>query len=141
MATTFSNTSTVKPQGVFGGASVPNSMTRWTPTLYLASDEPGTEIMRFVHEYPNGAQLKLEFEATSRQDVMPEDAILRWFCHAYIQMLPFEAIDSVWENISETWDWYMHPILPPTPEEQEPGMMMGRIFDPVEEDPFTVLEE
>lgn len=71
---------------------------------------------------------------------MPDDAVIRLLCHAILERLPHEALDGVWELLNDTWEWYRRPVLPAPPVEQ-PSFLLGRVFDPVDEEPFSLTEE
>ena len=85
--------------------------------------------------------MKLEVESTGDSpSFLPKDAVVRLLSHALLERLPAAALDDVWENIYDAWERHSRPALP-VPEMEGPAFVLDRIFDPVEEKPFTLSEE
>ncbi len=134
---TFINT----PQGTSGGASLIDSTKPCPLSPFLVEDLHTQSVLSVVHDYPGGVRIKLEVESTGDGPlVLPKDAVIRLLCHGFLEWLPSEALDDVWENISDAWEWHSRPALP-VPTMEGPVIVLDRIFDPVEEKPFTLTEE
>lgn len=118
-----------------------SSMPPWFPSRYLP-EELGTEsLLYMVRDYPGGVRLKIELESTGDlPSFLPRDAAIRLVCHGFLEWLPSEALDDVWGNIHDAWESYRRPALPARRMEQ-PLFVLNRIFNPVEEKPFTLTEE
>jgi len=85
--------------------------------------------------------MKLQFESTGDgPSFLPRDAAIRFACHGLLECLPSAALDDVWESIYDAWEWHRRPALP-APKMESPPLVLDRIFDPVEEKPFTLTEE
>lgn len=94
-----------------------------------------------VRDYPGGIRIKIEVESTGDSpSILPKDAVVRLLSHALLEWLPSGALDDVWENIYDAWEWHSRPALP-VPKMESPAFVLDRIFDPVEEKPFTLTEE
>ncbi len=94
-----------------------------------------------VRDYPGRVRIKFEVESTGDgPSFLPKDAVVRLLCHGFLERLPSAALDDVWENIYDAWEWHSRPALP-VPKMESPAFVLDRIFDPVEEKPFTLTEE
>ena len=134
-------TSINTPQGTYGGASLIDSTKPCPLSPFLVEDSGTESVLSVVRDYPGGVRIKLELESTGDGPlVLPKDAVIRLLCHGFLEWLPSEALDDVWENIYDAWEWHSRPTLP-TPEMESPAIVLDRIFDPVEEKPFTLTEE
>lgn len=74
--------------------------------------------------------------------ILTEEIQLRLICHIFLERLPREALRDVWESVYDAWELHVQPSLPPTPfiaaAEQT---IIRKVFDPVEEAPFNVVED
>ncbi len=94
-----------------------------------------------VRDYSGGVRIKFAVESTGDgPSFLPKDAVVRLLCHGLLEQLPSAALDDVWENIYDAWEWHSRPALP-VPKTERPAFVLDRIFDPVEEKPFTLTEE
>ena len=85
--------------------------------------------------------MKFEVEGTGDgPSSLPKDAVVRLVCHGLLEWLPSEALGDVWESIYDAWEWHSRPALP-VPRMEGPTFVLDRVFDPVEEKPFTLTEE
>lgn len=128
-------------QGTSGGALLIDSIKPWSlgPSLV---EGPGTQsLLSVVRDYPGGVQITLEVESTGDiPSFLPKEAVVRLLCHGFLERLPSDALDGVWENIYDAWEWHSRPTLP-VPQMESPPFVLDRVFDPVNEKPFTLTEE
>ena len=140
MQTTRLLTCTSTLPGTSGGALLTGSTTPWSRDPFPL-EERGTESLSLVRDYPGGVRFKLEVESTGDgPSVLPRDVVVRLLCHGILEQLSSMALDDVWENIYDAWEWHSRPSLPP-PKMESPAFVLDRVFDPVEEKPFTLTEE
>ena len=129
------------PQGTFSGVSKTDSTTLWIHSPFLVEDRGTQSFLSVVRDYPGGVRIKFEVERTGDgPSVFPKDAVVRLLCHGFLERLPPEALGDLWENIYDAWEWHNRPVLA-VPKIEAPPLILDRIFDPVDEKPFTLTEE
>ncbi len=115
----------------------------WPLSPFLVEDWGTQSLLSVVRDYPGGVRIKFEVEVESTGDgpsFLPKDVAIRLLCHGFLERLPSEALDDVWGNIYDAWEWHSRPALPGPKLESSP-FVLNRIFEPVEEKPFTLTEE
>ena len=141
MQTMRLRTSINTPQGTSGGALLIDSTKPWSLIPFLIEDRGTQSVLSVVREYPGGVRIKFEVESTGDSpSFSPRDAVVRLLSHVDLERLPSKALDDVWENIYDAREWHSRPALP-VPKMESPTFVLDRIFDPVEEKPFTLTEE
>jgi len=116
-------------------------MPPWIRGQYLIEDRATESLLSMVRDYPGGLRIRFEVESTGdRPSFLPKDAAVRLVCHGFLERLPSEALDDVWESIYDAWEWHSRPAVP-VPKLEGPAFVLDRIFEPVEEKPFTLTEE
>ena len=115
-------------------------MKPWSQSL-CAIDDPGTEsVFGLVSEYSGGFRIRLECESTGDPSLSPPYEVWKRFaCHVYLERLPADAVEEVWESVWDAWQWSRRAV---EVGEREPrSIVLNRVFEPVEEEPFTLSEE
>jgi len=116
-------------------------MKPWPLDLFLVEDQGTESLLSVVRDYPGGVRIKFEVESTGDgPSFLPKEAVVRLLSHVFLEQLPSGALVDVWENIYDAWEWHSRPALP-VPKPESPAFVLDRVFDPVEEKPFTLTEE
>ncbi len=141
MQTPRLSTSMITLQGTSGSVLPIDFTEQWNQIPFLVEDPGARTVHSVVRDYPGGIRIKFEVESTGdRPSFLPNDAIMRLLCHVFVERLPSDAIEDVWGNIYDAWEWHRRPTLP-APRPETAPFVLGRIFEPVEEEPFTLTED
>jgi len=140
MPTSLSDTSIIRPPAIFGGASSQDFTKRCSLGLFQSDEDTGTGSVYFVSDYPGGIRFKFGVESTGQSMYLPEDAIMRLVCHAMLEHLPKEALGDAWVSLNDAWEWYGRPLIA-IPKANELANRIDAIFDPVDEEPFSLTED